>query len=137
MSTVAGATKGLIFLGAGNAILKETLADRVVGGKKEACEITISDFDNVSFKVSIAPETPTKIKVCMSMPQVPQLKKDGADEVLAALFPGMIVSPDQGYDVGIEFDYETLRVDPNKLVNDISELKQHVFGGPLNRFGSC
>lgn len=110
MSTVAGTTKGLIFLGASNAILKETLQDRVVGGKREACEMTISDFDNVSFKVSVSPDTPQKIKVCMSMPQIAQLRKNGADEVLANLFPGMIISPDQGYDIGIEFDCETLRL---------------------------
>jgi len=109
MSSVAGTTKGLIFLGASNAILKEALQDRVVGGKREACEMTISDFDNVSFKVSVSPEAPQKIKVCMSMPQVSQLKKEGADDVLAGLFPGMIISPDQGYEVGIEFDCDTLR----------------------------
>jgi hypothetical protein len=37
--------KGLIFLSAGNAILKEQLHPRIMEGKREPCEMAFSDFD--------------------------------------------------------------------------------------------
>ena len=61
------------------------------------------------------------------------LKRNGSAEVLTRLFPGMEVAPDAGYDVGIEFDCDRLPVDAKQLLSDLSELKRHVFGGPLDR----
>jgi len=126
------AAKGLIFLEAKSAILYEQLQPRILENKREPCEITFCDFDEVTFKISIAPETPSVVVVSMGMKCVPALKKMGADDVIKRLFPGMEVAPSAGYNLAIQFDCDALP-DPTAFLASISELKKHVFGGPLDR----
>jgi len=126
------ATKGLIFLEAKSAILYEQLQARVLERKREPCEISFADFDDVSFKISCQPESPNIVVVNMAMKNVPLLKKNGSQVVIDRLFPGMEVTPLPGFNVAIQFDCDTL-TNPTEFLNNISELKRNVFGGPLDR----
>jgi len=126
------AAKGLIFLEARSAILYEQLQPRILENKREPCEITFCDFDEVTFKISVAPETLNVVVVSMGMKNIPALKKMGSQEVIVRLFPGMEVAPSSGYNLAIQFDCDSL-TDPATFLTNISELKKHVFGGPLDR----
>jgi len=126
------AAKGLIFLEAKSAILYEQLQPRILENKREPCEITFCDFDGVTFKISVTPETPNVVVVSMGMKNIPALKTMGSAEVLERLFPGMEVPPTSGYNLAIQFDCDQLP-EPAAFLTNISELKKHVFGGPLDR----
>lgn len=52
--------------------------------------------------------------------------------MLDRLFPGMSARPDDGFNVAVEFNLDTITDKPRFLQN-ISELRRNVFGGPLDR----
>ena len=41
-------------LGSGNPIIEEALGDRLVGGRREAAELSVSDFDGSRWKLACA-----------------------------------------------------------------------------------
>lgn len=51
--------------------------------------------------------------------------------MLAHHFPGMETRPDAGYDIALEFNCDNL-ANPEETLNQISQLKRHVLGGPLH-----
>jgi len=127
------ATKGLVFLPSNSAILREQLQGRLLEGKREACEITFDDFDDVSFKITSSPDTPNIVKVHMAVRCIKELKSAGSQEYLNSVFPGLEVAPDNGFDVCIQFDCDNLpsQYTPATFLEAISNLKRHVIGGPL------
>eukprot|EP01034_Spumella_vulgaris_P024195 gene24195-30514_t len=55
----------------------------------------------------------------------------GAQAVIDRLFPGGETTPADGYNLAIQFDCDTL-TDPATFLANISELRKHVMGGPLD-----
>lgn len=126
------AAKGMIFLDARSAILHEQLFPRILEGKRERCEITFADFDDVAFKISCQPESENVVKVNMLIRGVEELRRLGSDDLLNNLFPGLVANPDPGYNVAIEFNCDNIQ-NPEVFLNNICQLKRHVIGGPLDR----
>lgn len=129
-------TKGLVFLPSNSAILREQLHGRILEGKREACEITFDDFDEVTFKVTSSPETPNIVNVHVSVRNIDELRSHGTSDYLNTLFPGMEVTPDSGYNVCIQFDCDNLpanHASPMAFLDCISDLKRHILGAPLLR----
>ena len=62
----------------------------------------------------------------------PSLPRLGSADLLDELFPGMVTSPDTGFDIAIEFDCENV-ADPEEFLESISLLKRHVIGGPIRK----
>ena len=56
----------------------------------------------------------------------------GSQAIVDRLFPNMEVPPSDGYNFALEFNCDQLP-NPDKFLNDISEIKRHLFGGPLER----
>ncbi|CAE7722240.1 Arc-p34, partial [Symbiodinium microadriaticum] len=56
----------------------------------------------------------------------------GSSELLERHFPGMETRPDAGYDVAVEFDCDNL-ANPEETLSEVSQIKRHVLGGPLNK----
>ena len=81
-------SQGLIFLDARSAILHEQLKPRILDGKREACDITFSDFDDVKFRISSNEQCPNIIKVNMFIRAAKELKTAGSKELIERLFPG-------------------------------------------------
>ena len=121
-----------MFLESKSAILFEQLQPRLLEGKREACEIMFSDFDDVAFKISSSPDSPNIIRVNMAMRNAVELKALGSQEVLDRLFPGMESSPEAGYDLAIEFDCNSIP-NPLEFLATVSDLKRHMSSGPLDR----
>ncbi|KAJ1440524.1 arp2/3 [Ochromonadaceae sp. CCMP2298] len=128
------AGKGLIFLEAKSSILYEQLLPRILGDKREPCEITFYDFDNVHFKLSCASESLSVVQVHVAMTGVDELKKLGAQEVLDRLYPGMEIPPDKTYNYALQFDCDNLPVsDKGAFLTCVAELKRNLASGPLDR----
>lgn len=125
--------KGLIFLEAKSAILHEQLKARVLEGRREPCDVSFADFDDVKFRVLCTAECPNIIKVSMFMRQAAELKAMGSKELLDRLFPGMEATPDQDYNVAIEFDCDRLPGDAAAFLESVCMLKRHVLSGPMHR----
>ena len=55
----------------------------------------------------------------------------GSADLLNRLFPGMEIAPAEGYSYALQFDCDSL-ADPAKFLDNISMLKRHMAGGPLD-----
>ena len=113
-------------------LLLSTLFLSFLRGKREPCELCFSEFDDVNFKISISPECPNIVKVNMGMKSIEELKKQGSKEVIDRIFPNQEASPDEGYDMAIEFDCDNLS-NPDEFLEYISNLKMYVMSGPVDR----
>lgn len=122
----------MIQLDAKSAILHEQLKPRILEGKREACDITFADFDDVKFRILCTSECPNIVKVNMFMRCAKELMGMGTKDLLGKLFPGQEATPDQDYNVAIEFDCDRL-TDPEAFLERISLLKRHVMSGPMSR----
>lgn len=67
----------------------------------------------------------------MSIKSADVLKRLGSADLLNHHFPGMEARPDAGYNVALEFNCDNL-ANPEETLNQISQLKRHVLGGPLH-----
>ena len=56
----------------------------------------------------------------------------GSQELIDKLFPGCEVTPDEGYNLALQFNCDSL-TNPQEFLDSISELKRHIAGGPLDR----
>lgn len=48
------------------------------------------------------------------------------------LFPGLETAPDDGFDVALQFDCDSV-ADPTALLSSVSDLKRHMIAGPMIR----
>ncbi len=119
-----------MFIESQNAILKENLRTRILEGKREACDLKFSDFDDVRFRLAVDRDTPNIARVCIGLNSWNVLGKNGSKDKLNALFPGMLTAAEDGFDVCLEFDLDKLK-DPNDFLEQISDVKKHILGGPM------
>ena len=123
--------KGLVTLDTKSSILLENLSTRVLEGKREPCDIKFCDFDGVHFKISVEDETPNIVKVCMATPDWVSLSRYGAKAKIAKQYPGMETDPDEGYDMALEFNCDSLE-NPAKTLEDVANLRMHVLTAPID-----
>lgn len=57
----------------------------------------------------------------------------GAQDLLDRLFPGMEISPTEGFNYALQFDCDNIPGDAAQFLTSVSELKRHISGGPLDR----
>ena len=124
--------QGLVFLDSQNAILKENLRTRIVDGLREACDLKFSDFDDVQFRLSVQRDSPQICKINVMCAAWATFGPQGSQELLESLFPNMLTEPDEGYNMAMEFDIDSL-TDPNDFLEKVADLKKWVFGGPMDR----
>lgn len=56
----------------------------------------------------------------------------GSQAIVDRLFPNMEVATSDGYNFALQFNCDQL-LNPDKFLSDVSEIKRHLFGGPLER----
>lgn len=118
-------------------IVEEAIGTRLFDEppKREPCEITVADFDNVKLKVFVAPDRPEYVTVHISMgPIGERLKTDlyGA-EILEEIYPGMSVTPDDGYHFAIGFDLDSPPMEKERLLRNVSCLRRNVLAAPITK----
>lgn len=97
----------MILLDYHNIIIHDTLLARFLAEKPEALEMTIVDFDGVSYRLT-TPVTKSKILLSMSWQCYPELVKYGAEDILKREYADYLTTPEAGFDVSLEFDLQNL-----------------------------
>jgi actin related protein 2/3 complex, subunit 2 len=122
-----------VFLDSQNAILKENLGKRILNKVREPCELKFSDFDNIQFKLSVQQDSPQIAKVSIACDAWSTLSKNGSQDLLNKHFSGMMADPEDGYNLAIEFDMDSIpEEDGNDFLNKVSDLKKWITGGPIS-----
>ena len=86
-----------MIIGPKNPIIEEALGDRLVGGKREAAELSVADFDGSRWKLVCTPDQPHVATVHLDVGGWAEIEKVGGRAVLESLYAGMVVEPAPTY----------------------------------------
>jgi len=123
----------MILLESGNRIIQEALEKRIKGDTREACDITLADFDGVQFHVVSTAEDKDRVTISLQFKHFEQLKKSGAEDVINNKYKSYVVADEPGYHLTLAIDLKNLPADKDGLLNDLVNLKRNIMGGPLAR----
>lgn len=129
-------TKGMIFLEPGNRIMDELITTRLGEGAKrpmEPVDIRTSDFDDFQYRIFVDADNRDVLKVFASVPALAELRANGGDEMLARDYPGMEIEPEQGFNLGLQVDVNSVSESPGTLIKKFSELRRNICGAPLDK----
>jgi len=122
-----------------NRIVLETLQARLEkdpnGEKKEALDVVLADFDGVKMHLSNQnPEVRNIVTLSISWRCVGLLLKNGGTEDMKAVYGSMIqASPENGYDLSIQFDVDNLPGNKDKFPEAASLFKRHLLAAPFKK----
>jgi actin related protein 2/3 complex subunit 2 len=120
----------MILLEFHNRIIKETLTQRVGVEKPESIDITVADFDGVTFHIS-TPASKTVVQVSVSMRCFSELD---AEEHLKKIYGALVAPTESGYSFTVALDFEKLPANKDEVINDISLLKRHCLAAPIGKY---
>lgn len=128
----------MILLEEGNRILLETVGAHInlpSGEKREAMDVKLCDFDDVSYRVQVEKADLTVLKVSMNLPCYGQIESVGGKDALEKVFPGLSVAPEVGYDITLAIKMDDVKEeDKQALCTNLSCLKLTVLGGPFEHY---
>jgi len=128
----------MILLEPDNRILAETILAQLVREnpeeKRDALDVRLSDFDDVAYRVSIDKENRSVMKVSFSAPWWTSVKDQGGEDALTRIYKDMVTDPEQGFDVTLAINLDTLPGKPEELVQKLQNLKSNLLGGVFDKF---
>jgi len=124
----------MILLEINNGIIEESLRSRFAGGKADAIDIKVADFDGCIYHVGNPNGDRTKIVVSISLKFFKELQKHGADELMQKIYGDLITTPETGYDITLQIDLENLPTDKEALIKKIGLLKRNCFASVFERY---
>jgi len=124
----------MILLEINNTIIEESLKSRFGGGKADAIDIKVADFDGCIYHVSNPNGDKTKLLVSISLKFYPQLQKYGADELLKKEYADLITTPEAGYNISLLIDLENLPEKKDELIQKVGLLKRNCFASVFERY---
>jgi hypothetical protein len=83
---------------------------------KDPLDVKLCDFDDVSYQVSVAPETPGVLTVSMNCACWDNLKALGIEEFIAPMYGQYIVPAVGEHNLTLQFDLNTPPANPGMLV---------------------
>ncbi|KAI9260299.1 Arp2/3 complex, 34 kd subunit p34-Arc-domain-containing protein [Helicostylum pulchrum] len=126
----------MILLDYHNVIIKNTLEARLKDEKLEPVDMTVADFDGVTYRIS-TPETKSVINISLGWACAAELFTHGAKDVLRREYGNFLLdTPEQGYDVTLSIDLETISTDAEareEIIRKVSLLKRNLLAAPFER----
>ncbi|CAM9155071.1 unnamed protein product [Ectocarpus sp. 6 AP-2014] len=129
-----GVIQGQIFLDSFNPILENAIKPRLMEGKREPCELKVSDFDDVMYTVEVPPNSLSTLSLSIAINGWDQISSNGGSEMLAAKYQGM-VSPQvrPGHNLTITTNLDSPTVPAEQLLKSLTELKRNLMAAPFDR----
>jgi len=121
----------MIILPAKNQILLDTVFQRLIAEKREGCDVTLYDFDNVSYKVLIAKDTSNIMNVKLTAPYWKEIKDKGAEDAAKEIFEGDLAKvTDEGPELAVDLDKVK---DAKEMAEKIGRIRSLTVGGPWRK----
>ena len=116
-----------------SSILEEAMGARLLHGKREACELSISDFDDCQFKLVVVPGSESVMTLHIHVPCYRTILANGGEAILEELYGGMrTAEPESGYCLALTVDAEKVE-DPNVCLKKMMFIKRNLLGSPLTK----
>jgi len=121
----------MILLETGSRVLEEVIKQRIASEKREAVDITLADFDGVSYHVTTNPTQRSIVTVSLSWGCISQdLRQFDIPGKIKAIYGPLSTAPESGYDVSLQFDLDNIQ-DKAGLPGKVALLKRHVMAVPF------
>jgi len=126
----------MILLPNSNPIIENTLQKLISkagsGKKRDQVTVAIADFDGCQFFITTSKERNiVNVHVSWSLIQDRIMAESGLQNRLAAIYGNLLVQPQSGYDVTLEFNLDQLPADSAELPKKIGLLKRNIFSVPF------
>jgi len=102
--------------------------------KREAIDVRLCDFDDVNYRVSIEKDNRSVMKVSFSAPWWGTIKDMGGEDALNKWYKDLITDPEQGYDITLAVNLDSISGKPEDLVQKLQNLKANLLGGLFDKF---
>ncbi|KAI8095363.1 Arp2/3 complex, 34 kd subunit p34-Arc-domain-containing protein [Thamnidium elegans] len=126
----------MILLDYHNVIIKNTLEARLKEEKLEPVDMTVADFDGVTYRIS-TPDSKSIINISLGWACAAELFAHGAKDVLRREYGNLLLdTPEQGYDVTLSIDLEAVSTDAEareEIIRKVSLLKRNLLAAPFER----
>jgi actin related protein 2/3 complex subunit 2 len=113
-----------------NMIIEESLGERLVGGQRAACELSVADFDGSRWKLKVDPAALSVVTVHLDIGCWKELEAIGARGVLDSVYAGMATQADPGYKVAVSVDCDAC-ADKAGTLEKLIKLKRNLLGHPF------
>jgi len=123
----------MILLEANSQLLEEIIKQRIASEKKEAVDITIADFDGVTFHITTNPQQRNICTVSISWRCISEIKQHGVEARLKAIYGPLLVAPESGHDYSLQFDLNNLGDKKDTLPKLVSYFKRNVISAPFHK----
>jgi len=121
-----------LLLESANMILADQLNQRISSlPELSSFDHTFADFDGVLFKLSANDKEKNLVSLSMSMRCYTECIKGGGQAVLDTVYQGLVIAPEAGFDVTLQFDLNNLPADKAAFVTKLSLLKRNILGAPF------
>ncbi|KJE91143.1 arp2/3 [Capsaspora owczarzaki ATCC 30864] len=124
----------MILLEFQNRIIKEALLARVGVDKPDSIDLTVADFDGVTFHISSTGENKSVVQVSISIRCFAELQAHGADEYLKKVYGSNVAPTENGYSFTIALDFDKLPANKDEVINDFALLKRHCLAAPIGKY---
>jgi len=125
----------MILLDYYNKIIEDTLLDKFNNppedGKYESVEMTLADFDGVTFHVFTDANSKNLMNVSVSIKCFAELKKYDVEAFLQQQYGSLLQSPEQGYDATVQVNLANPGGDKAQIARNVSLLKRHCIAAPF------
>jgi len=125
----------MIILDYNSPILQDTIQQRIDADKdkREAVDVTLADFDGVTFHVTSDPNNKSLLNVSLHWRCAGDLLKNGGEEILKSVYGNLVqATPESSYDITLQINLDST---PNlaELPAKIGLLKRNLLAGPFLR----
>eukprot|EP00752_Nemacystus_decipiens_P002779 g2596.t1 len=129
-----GAVQGQIFLDCFNPILENAIKPRLMDGKREPCELKVSDFDDAMYTLEVPPNSLSTLSLSIAMNGWKEISSNGGADMLATKYTGMVAPQTRpGHSLTLTMDLDNPTVPPEQLLKSLTELKRNLTAAPFDR----
>lgn len=126
----------MLRLEAYSSVLEESVGSRLMEGRREAAELSVSDFDSTRFKVTVQPGSEQVVKIDLDVPCWKELTALGVPKMLSDTYGSTFRENggDPGFCCALEIDCDAIKEeDKPELMQKVVYLKRNALGAPFRR----
>jgi len=122
----------MILLEAHNGLIEDTIKQRIESTKREAVDITLADFDGVTYHITTNAQQRNILTISIYWRCIAEFKSFGVDARIKQIYGPLVVQPESGYDASLQIDLDNIPTDKKAtLPKTIAYLKRNIISAPF------
>jgi len=126
----------MILLEPGNRILEQSIQSQIEATKREAIDIRLHDFDDVSYRLVVDKNNTDLMKLSINIPPFQQFKDKGGQAAVDKYYGEFKGPAEVGFDITLHIKFADIK-DVAATVTKLSLVKSKITGGVFDYFFSA